>query len=159
MSDIPAIEGYKYDDIKHKKLDSTKCRLKQCDALATNNCSKSQCKHRFCYKHATHNHYLCAYCPDGEENFAFCEILIDNRLACKKCSDYLLKTRVCPKCEYWMSESHASRFRYCYDCLPKCVLCKKCISNNNYLRLCSSCDSTQRACHTQGISGYYGQFK
>ena len=158
MSAIPAIEGYNYEDIKQPKSDSTKCRLQQCDQYATCKCSKSLCKFSFCSKHATHKHFNCEYCPwEQRDNFATTLILIDDLLACKSCSDHLLKTRVCPKCTYWMPRLHASQFKYCYSCSSKCAHCKKCINGSNYL--CSSCESTQRACYTQGISGLYGKFK
>ena len=129
MTALPAIEGYGYESIKQTKSDSTKCQLQQCNQYATSKCSKSLCKFSFCSKHATHKHFICQYCPyDQKENLATCEILIDDLLACKTCSDLLYKTRVCPKCKYWMPKLHASQFKYCYDCSSKCALCKKCIS-------------------------------
>lgn len=44
-----------------------------------------------------------------------------------------------------------------YHAQPRCRLCSDFLLTEFKVGLCPSCDRTQRACYTQGISGYYGQ--
>ena len=155
-SAIPAIEGYTHDDVFYSKSDKNTCRLKQCNNLATSKCSKSMCRFDFCATHATHKHFLCEYCPDSKVSYGTHEIKVDKQVACESCVTYLLNTRCCKNCHVWLTKERSVENIYCYECSPKCVHCRGSMNNNG--SLCASCDRTQRACYTQGITGYYGRF-
>lgn len=152
-SSIPAIDGYTYKDVFNSKSDKTACRLQQCNNLGFMKCSQGLCRFSFCSSHATHKHFICEYCL---KNHGTQEIIVDQQLACNSCVQYLLKTRCCKRCDVWLTKERAARFNYCYDCSSKCVHCQKSITSGV---LCDSCERTQRACYTQGITGFYGQFK
>lgn len=137
-------------------MDETKCRLKQCNNFATKKCAKSLCRFSFCFDHATHKYFTCEYCP-LDAKFATKEILMDKKLACDNCSEYLIKARCCEKCGIWMSPSWEEAYNHCSNCSSNCIMCRKVINSKAFI--CSKCDATQRACHTQGISGLYVQFK
>jgi len=160
MNYIPAIDGYDYNNVFEPKSNPVTCRLDQCNKIATRKCSKSLCPYSFCAEHAMHKHFLCDYCCDNRTTtstiFATCEIIVDKQLACESCWDHLLSTRCCRRCRVWLTKKRSAIYYYCYKCSPKCKICSNSTNGKN---LCFSCESTQQACYTQNISGYYGYFK